>query len=139
MNTQHADMPVGISHAYAPVSVLSDETLDRGVLAQFRYEDDLPDFVISLIDLFILESTLQVDSLKNAAHPSNFRTLRATAHSLKGSSMTLGANRLGALCAQLEVRADQQDEPVIPGLIADIGDEFMKVRSALLAERPVSR
>jgi HPt (histidine-containing phosphotransfer) domain-containing protein len=63
--------------------------------------------------------------------------LKAIAHSLKGSSMTMGAKRLASLCAQLE-HADHQDETVIT-LIADVDREFVAVRSALIAERPGER
>ena len=129
-----------VSQPYPPMAVLLDQTLDRSVLAQFRGdEDDPPDFVISLIDLFIQETESQVDSLRTAGNGSDMGTLKAIAHSLKGSSMTMGAKRLGALCAQIEVRAARQERTVITDLIADVDREFVKVRSALIAERPVER
>jgi len=121
------------------MAVPPDQTLDRSVLAQFRDDDDPPDFVISLIDLFIQETESQVDSLRTAGHGSDMGTLKTIAHSLKGSSMTMGAKRLGSLCAQLEVRALHQDGTAITDLIADVDREFVNVRSALIAERPVER
>jgi HPt (histidine-containing phosphotransfer) domain-containing protein len=80
-----------------------------------------------------------VDSLTTAGHGSDMGTLQAIAHSLKGSSMTMGAKRLGSLCAQLETRAVHQDRAAITRLIADVDREFVNVRSALLAERPGER
>jgi HPt (histidine-containing phosphotransfer) domain-containing protein len=129
----------GRSQSYPPMAVLLDQTLDRSVLAQFRDEDDPPDFVISLIDLFLHETESQVDSLRTAGYGSDMGTLKAIAHSLKGSSMTMGAKRLGSLCAEIEARAARQERTVITDLIADVDREFVKVRSALIAERPVQR
>ena len=82
----------------------TDETLDRSILAAFRQGDapDSWDFTRMLIDQFLQDAASQVEMLKDAARRSDARELEATAHSLKGSSMTIGAKRLGGLCARLE-------------------------------------
>jgi hypothetical protein len=54
---------------------------------------------------------------------------------LKGSSLTIGARGLGALCAQMEVFADRdQADSVTPQLLTAFDQEFLKVKDALARE-----
>jgi HPt (histidine-containing phosphotransfer) domain-containing protein len=62
--------------------------------------------------------------------------VKASAHSLKGSSMSMGAKRLATLCKQVEDEADRHpDAEVRPALMAQLDREYAKVRYALEAER----
>jgi len=126
-----------VSHQAAVAAAHTDQTFDRSVLAQYGGDEaaDLPDFVLSLIDLFIEEAGSQVELLRAAARRLDAAALKATAHSLRGSSMTIGAQKLAALCAQMEARADRRDAAITTALIAEFDREFMNVRSALNAER----
>jgi DNA-binding response OmpR family regulator len=115
-----------------------DETLDRRVIAQFRQvtTDGVPEFMLILIDQFIQEAATQVEMLRDAGQRLDVGTLRATAHSLKGSSMTMGAQRLAALCSQMEDHAVRHPGgAVTSALMAQLDQEFVKVRTALEAER----
>lgn len=115
-----------------------DETLDRSTLAAFR-QGDAPgsfDFMRMLIDQFLQEAASQVEMLKDAARRSDAQGLEATAHSLKGSSMTIGARRLGGLCAQVESdAAGKPDGVAAEVLLAELDREFLRVRDALALER----
>ena len=114
-----------------------DETLDRGVLAEFRgTTDGVPEFMLVLIDQFIEEAASQVELLRDAGQRRDVGALKATAHSLKGSSMTMGATRLAAICSQMEDHATRHPGgAVTSALIAQLDQEFVKVRTALEAER----
>jgi DNA-binding response OmpR family regulator len=116
----------------------ANETLDRSVIAQFR-EADTPgaqDFSLMLIDEFIKEAASQLELLRDARQRRDVRALKATAHSLKGSSMTMGARRLATLCTQMETHADcHPGGAITSALMTELNQEFVKVREALEAER----
>jgi CheY-like chemotaxis protein len=134
-----ADIIPGASdRATATLQPGTDETLDRSVVAAF-HEADAPgssDFTRTLIDQFLRDAASQIELLKDAARRSDAPKLEATAHSLRGSSMTMGARRLGGLCAQVEGNAAGKPDGVAAEvLLAELDREFTRVRDALALER----
>lgn len=125
------------------MSVQDSPTLDRSVIATFR--DGLPDgatdILPMLIDQFLEEAASQAGQLRDAGRRGDAAALKSAAHNLKGSSTTMGAKRLGALCHAVEAYAAAQavSVPVSPGAMADLMNaldrELTDVRQALLAER----
>ena len=116
----------------------TDETLDRSALAAFHQADEpgSSDFTRMLIDQFLRDAASQVEMLKDAARRSDRPRLEATAHSLRGSSMTMGARRLGGLCARVEGNAaGRPDDVAAEVLLAELDQEFTRVRDALTLER----
>jgi DNA-binding NarL/FixJ family response regulator len=108
-------------------------TLDLAVIDGFR---DAPDFTRRLIDQFIREACARVRALQEAAVRADAGALNAGAHSLKGSSMIMGASRLAALCAQVEAQvAVAPGGEVTPALMAEIDQELVRVQHALEAQR----
>jgi DNA-binding response OmpR family regulator len=111
------------------------ETLDLSVIDRFR-EAGAPDFTRRLIDQFVLEACARVGTLKEAAGRSDAQALNATAHSLKGSSMIMGAARLAALCAQVEDQvAMTPGGEVTAALMTEIDQELVRVQGALAAQK----
>ena len=113
------------------------ETLDRSVLGQFREADTsaLPDFARALIEQFVEEAESQVEMLRNAGQRGDERAFKSAAHCLKGSSLTMGAMRLGALCARMEAHAADCPGVGAADLMLELDQEFLEVRNALAAER----
>ena len=108
-----------------------NETLDRDTIGAFL-EMGSPGFVRSLIDRFTQEAGSQVGILRDAAGRQDRSALNATAHSLKGSSMIMGARRLAALCAQIENQlAGGSGGVVTPALMTEIDLELVRVLDAL--------
>jgi HPt (histidine-containing phosphotransfer) domain-containing protein len=115
-----------------------DETLDRRVIADFRQATPggVPEFLLALIDQFIQEAASQLEMLRDAGRRLDVGAVKATAHSLKGSSMTMGATRLAALCSQVEDQAaGHSGGAATAALVRQLDQEFVKVRNALEAER----
>jgi CheY-like chemotaxis protein/HPt (histidine-containing phosphotransfer) domain-containing protein len=120
------------SSLQAPVNI---EALDRDTIDAF-VETGTPDFVRNLIDLFTQEAGSQVRTLSDAAERQDRAALNAIAHSLKGSSMIMGASRLAALCAQVEDQlAGVAGGVVTSALMTEIDLEHVRVREALAAVR----
>jgi signal transduction histidine kinase/HPt (histidine-containing phosphotransfer) domain-containing protein/FixJ family two-component response regulator len=67
--------------------------------------------------------------MDQAAMAGDGRSLARLAHSLKGSSATLGANHFAALCADLEDRAHRHEPPT--GLLRELHDHAREVGDAM--------
>jgi CheY-like chemotaxis protein len=107
-----------------------EQTLDRELIGLFcDLDGGLSTFARSLIVQFTQDAESQVATMRDAVRSQDGDLLRMTAHSLKGSSLTMGANRLGGLCRQLE--DDCCEETDRPALIEALEKEFARVRTAL--------
>ena len=86
-----------------PRSEPNDETLDRSVIAAFRDPRATgPDFAVILIDQFLEEASSHMEILKDAVGRLDAPALKTAAHTLKGTSMTIGARHLAELSGQME-------------------------------------
>jgi DNA-binding response OmpR family regulator len=126
--------------AAAPASMpahTAEVTLGLGVLDELKEGGDtLPAFALLLIDQYVEEAATQVEMLKDAQLRHDAGALKATAHILKGSSATMGAKRLAALCADMERRsASGPDDVITRDMMTDVDLEFVRVRAALAVER----
>jgi HPt (histidine-containing phosphotransfer) domain-containing protein len=99
------------------------------------------EFVDDLVDTYLEEGVTLIDRLRTAASAGDGATddLLRAAHSLKSSSLNVGALQLGELCRALE--ADARGGSVVePGPRVDaIASGFDDVSAALLAEREERR
>ncbi len=121
-----------------PPCALPDETLSMGVLDELKEADDgaLGEFGVMLIDQFTDEATSQMAALREARRRGDAAAFKATLHSLKGSSLTMGARRLAGLCAGLEQQlAGAPLDEVSANQMADFALELVRVLAALAAER----
>jgi HPt (histidine-containing phosphotransfer) domain-containing protein len=113
------------------------EAVDLGVLAGLEglQDEGEPSLVVELIDLYLEEAPRQLASMFEAEASADADALRRAAHSLKGSSASLGAFGAAALCGELE-HADCGDSSRGAGeLIARLGQELERVRRVFAAER----
>jgi signal transduction histidine kinase/CheY-like chemotaxis protein len=101
-------------------------------------EEGEPDILAELIGLFIADAPNQLKTLKEAAERGDASFIERTAHTLKGSCGSLGAVRMAAICAELEVIGRSGDLSLAPTLISQLEEEFGRVRAALEKEAPVN-
>jgi CheY-like chemotaxis protein len=114
----------------------SEQTLDPLVLEAFREAGSSPAFTVSLIDQFMHDAELHVAALAIAAGLQDAAAWKATAHRLKGSSLMMGAKRLGALCAQLEDDPQTLAESAVsPARIDAMNAELARVKDAFAIQR----
>ncbi|MEM9490948.1 MAG: ATP-binding protein, partial [Myxococcota bacterium] len=86
-----------------------------------------------LIDIFLADSQELVDAMRGAASASDTELLARSAHSLKGSSLNLGADELAALARRVEQEAKQGRTSAAGELLDHIDAELRRVGGALRA------
>lgn len=107
------------SHEMAAVSREMDavlkESLDNGILdEQFlqlkELQDDTPDFLTEMTDLYFQDSAGKIDQLKAMvnAEPVDFVAIDALVHQFKGSSASFGASKMVLNCIHLREACQNQ-------------------------------
>ena len=108
----------------------SNPLLNR--LKELEQETD-PEFVIELIDIYFNETPKQIQAIAAALTANNFHALMIAAHTLKGSSLNLGAKQLGAFCLKLE-ELGRAGKSIPKGTCTEeIENEYENVKTILLA------
>ena len=105
------------------------DSIDQNVLAELK-EIMAEDFTI-LVDTYLNDSRKHLQTLKRAFCGRNWVELNRGAHSLKGSSGNIGANRLSALCAQVEQLALTERSAQIEGLLTQVEQEYQSVVASI--------
>ena|ERR1044072_84053 len=112
-----------------------DCILDVGVLSAFDKvkSDDGSNLVIALIDLYLKAAADRIQQIRVAGKEEDLVSLRKTAHTFKGSSSTLGLQRMARACEELERL--ETHSPRTTKLIESMQRRFVEAREALLTER----
>jgi PAS domain S-box-containing protein len=123
----------------APVEPEPTPTIDRAVLANLRklQQPGEPDVLGQLIDLFLNETPSRLAAVREAVEKGDAPRLAKAAHTLKGSSASLGARQMACVCAELEAKGKAGDLTSASALLAQLEAEFERGCSALLAEKKV--
>ena len=112
-----------------PAPDLHAASLDRDALANLRaLTGGTPGSVSDLVDTFLTDTPARLEALRCAEDPE---VLRRTAHSLKSSSAYFGAARLCSLLGELEQASLRHGPPFCQPIVAAIGSEFARVKTAL--------
>ncbi len=92
-----------------------------------------PDFITELIDLFLTDTAVQLESLRVAVSNNNVLEVRRLAHLVKGSSGNIGAGGMAELCQEMETleRTSASEQT----LLAKLEEEFLQVADAFKAQR----
>ncbi len=106
-------------------------TLDRGVLEHLQesLDDADGDFILSLAQVFEGQAAELMTEISTAADEGDLPRLRETAHSLRGSSATLGGTRLAGICQELEHGEGPASD--VPSKLAELRAELKVFQSEL--------
>ena len=99
-----------------------------------------PDFVTELIDLFLDDTAVQLESLRVAVSKNDVPEVHRLAHLVKGSSGNIGATGLAELCHEIE-KLDRDSglyDSYVQNLLLKLHDEFRQVSEAFTAQRKES-
>jgi len=113
----------------------TDATASNPLLTRLQelVQETDSEFVIELIDIYLSETPKQMLAIKTALAAQSFSALMIAAHTLKGSSLNLGAKQLGSLCLKLE-EIGRAGKSIPEGTsTSEIVNEFENVNAMLLA------
>ena len=118
-------------------SYRADDAVDMTVLTGLdeAQVDGEPDLIVELIDLYLKDTPHRIESMQQALTRTDDLTLVRAAHSLKGSSATLGASQMAAMCEELEQTVAAALFQGVVVVLAGLELEFSRVQKAFLAER----
>ncbi|HEY9153923.1 MAG TPA: response regulator [Opitutaceae bacterium] len=112
---------------------LSSIVLDR---AQFDHlcelqDDDDPDFICDLIDLFLLETPRRMGEMRAASAAGDCRTLAQVAHTVKGAAANFGARAMQRTCQQIEVLAHAGKLAEVEAVLSTLESEHVSLVKVL--------
>jgi HPt (histidine-containing phosphotransfer) domain-containing protein len=89
-----------------------------------------------LLNAFLLAVPARLDALQAAVTDGDLAAVAAQAHSLTGSAASFGARGMADLCRLLRGAADRGDVTASRVLVSAVLEEFLRVRSWLIALGP---
>ncbi|MDP9386410.1 MAG: Hpt domain-containing protein [Actinomycetota bacterium] len=112
--------------------------LDEEALVSLRELGD-GDLLGEVVSMFVEQADERLRTLEEAVREEEPDRLAREAHNLKGSSGVVGAARMVALCASLEVQGSSGRVAGAGEVVGRLREEFQLVRAALAAEmaRPI--
>src|SRR6185436_17852187 len=107
MNVRQDDWLLSMENQIALRRGLSDNddyAVDISALRNLEQaqEEGEPDLIVEVIDLYLEQAPRQLIAMAAQLSQGDAVSLRRTAHSLKGSSATLGAMHTAAVCEAIE-------------------------------------
>ena len=126
----------GDSNASGPARIVPPadvpETLDEHLLDELRsYAGDEPELLVELGQAFVEGATMRLADLYRGHDEGSSLLMVQAAHTLKGSSGTLGATRLQELCRELEDSVREHGIPAGTVDLDEIAAELDRVHAAL--------
>lgn len=111
--------------------------IDPAVIASLdeAWEEGDADLVVELIDLYVGDAPQWVEAMRAAAAGDDATVLKRAAHTLKGSSGSLGVRQVAETCSLLEQLNDSDSAARVEELLQQLDREFATARAALAAER----
>lgn len=121
------------STRFSPGAKVEIDVVDMAVLMSFEelQEDGGSDLVVELIELYLQDAPIKIEGIHQAVATGDGAALKRAAHSLKGSSGTLGIRSLAGVCDELEHLADGALTPVATAMVERLDAEFVRVHGAL--------
>ncbi len=107
--------------------------VDPAVVAELRAlgEEAGPDFFPQLVSQFVGDVETRLRDLRTALQAGDAGAVGGMAHSVKGSSATMGGRRLASACARLERRAQAGLLVLGAQELRELEEEFERLRQVL--------
>jgi two-component system sensor histidine kinase RpfC len=121
--------PRGLQPAPRPAegpAVINFETLEH-----LRELGSSVAFVEKLIGVFIADNSALLERVEQVLAARNYHELRSLLHAMKGSSASMGTDRLTQLCSSLGRLSDGELRLQAPGLLRKLTDELTVVRGEI--------
>ena len=90
-----------------------------------------PDFLEKLIAVFIADGAGLMKRLDQAVAARNCGEIRSLVHAMKGSSVSMGTERLTRSCDAFEALSDAELRLQAPGLLRALSEDFVGTEAQL--------
>ena len=97
-------------------------------------EENEPDILSELIELFLSDMPPKLVGLREAAEAGDAPSVERITHNLKGSCGNMGALEMEALCKELEEMGRSEDLAAALARISRLEGAFERVRAVFLKE-----
>ena len=109
-----------------------ENAIDMRAITELRANvGDDDEFLAELIDEFLADAPLQLESLREGLGTGDAERARRAAHTLKGTSRTFGAGALGLLCEEVEAQLAAGDLDAGLARLDAMDVEWFRVRGEL--------
>ncbi len=110
---------------------LNDHTINPDFLALYGDMHADESLLDRIIDIYLQEAPVALQSLHNAINAADPEALRRVAHKFKSSSMQLGANQMAGLCGQLEKLGQLGTTDNGRAILSDMEHELTNIKHEL--------
>ncbi|MEA5617471.1 Hpt domain-containing protein [Cronbergia sp. UHCC 0137] len=103
--------------------------IDPSVLEDLRSmaDSDGDGLITELIEIYLEDTPVIIEEIKNALNSGNLAKLKKSAHALRSPSVSIGAVNLGKICEILEYTAQSQTLEQITVLVNQLENEYHNV------------
>jgi two-component system sensor histidine kinase RpfC len=123
---QPAEAALRSAKGAEPVPVVNFETIDH-----LRQLGSSVAFVEKLIRVFIADNSTLLNKVEQTLAGRNYHELRSLLHAMKGSSASMGTDRLTRLCTSYDKLSDAELRLQAPSLLRTLTEELGIVREQL--------
>jgi HPt (histidine-containing phosphotransfer) domain-containing protein len=109
-------------------SFCQDWSPPASLLEALSGDDDL---IVDLIHIFSTDVDARLERMREALAAANFQTIRAEAHTIKGSAGQLGAGAVAEVCQGIEIVSDLEAPLLIPARLKRVRELFEEIRVAM--------
>jgi HPt (histidine-containing phosphotransfer) domain-containing protein len=88
-------------------------------------------FVEKLVGVFLADGASLMTRIEQSLAARNYGEFRSLLHAMKGSSASMGTDRLTRMCSTLGKLTDSELRLQTPVLLRSLSDELLAARSAL--------
>lgn len=112
-----------------PPAAAEEPVFDPGPFHEL-FEDGDPEGA-AWLESYLATATRALEDMRRALDQGDRTELAAGAHRIGGSSLTVGARRLGLLCQRIEMDAPQKPIEELAAMIDEASAQFAAARGAI--------
>jgi two-component system sensor histidine kinase RpfC len=127
---ESARRPQPLAHPPAAAPAVL-EVVNPETLAHLEQLGSSPAFLERLVGVFTADCSAILGRVEQALAARNFGEFRSLLHAMKGSSASMGTDRLTQLCGNLGRLSDSECRLQTPGMVRALNEEYAAVRDAL--------
>ena len=122
------ELPVPMRSAVATegVAIVNAETFEH-----LRELGSSAEFIEKLVGVFVADNSALLVRIEQALAGRNYHELRSLLHAMKGSSASMGTDRLTQLCSSLDKLTDAEVRLQAPAILRTLTEELAAARAQL--------